>query len=98
LKTLDLERYFNYLADITTDTSLTTSTSIGTIVKDNGIVKTSIPYKLGFGAGLTWNKKYLILVDYLYQPWSEYKFNEISFGSLKDLHKVVFSVEYSNPS
>jgi hypothetical protein len=89
--------FFNYLADITTDTSLTTSTSIGTIVKDNGIVKTSIPYKLGFGAGLTWNKKYLILVDYLYQPWSEYKFNEISFGSLKDLHKVVFSVEYSNP-
>ncbi len=92
-----LAAYFNYLTDLTTDTSLTTSTSVGTVVKDNGIVKTSIPYKLGFGAGLTWNKKYLILVDYLYQPWSEYTFDGNKFSSLQDLHKTVLSLEYSNP-
>ncbi len=89
--------FLNYVSDLSTDTSLTAVTSIGTIIKEKGIVKTHIPIKMGLGMSLTWDKRYLILLDYLYQPWSEYKFDEKSQSSLQDLHKTVLSVEYSNP-
>lgn len=97
IENFNIAVFLNYISDLSTDTSLTAVTSIGTIVKDKGIVKTSVPYKLGFGVSLTWNKKYLILVDYLYQPWSKYKFNGNEISSLRDLQKTTFTVEYFNP-
>lgn len=97
IKDFKLAAYLNYISDLSTDTSLTAVTSIGTIVKDKGIVKTNIPYKLGLGAGFTWNKKYLILLDYLYQPWSKYTFDGRNISSLRDLQKLTFSFEYFNP-
>ncbi|MBU1096325.1 MAG: outer membrane protein transport protein [Bacteroidetes bacterium] len=95
IENFKLAIYYNLGTNLTTDTSLTSVTSIGTIIKDKGIVETKVPYKIGVGASLTWNKNYLILVDYLYQPWSEYSFDGINSGSLKNLNKAVLSLEYS---
>ncbi|MBN1299647.1 MAG: hypothetical protein JW995_00380 [Melioribacteraceae bacterium] len=87
--------YYDVVSNLKTDTSLISSTSIGTITKNKGIVDSKIPYKIGIGAGLTWNKNYVILFDYLYQPWSEYEFNNLP-GSLRDLSRASVSVEYYN--
>lgn len=84
----------NYFSKLDTDTSLTSSTSIGTINNDKDIIKTEIPFKLGFGMSFTWDENYLILIDYLYQPWSKFKSNGHKSYFLQDYSKASVGMEY----
>ena len=58
-----------------------------------GKTTTRIPFRLGAGISFT-SGKYLILMDYLYQPWSDYTFNGMKDNRLRNLHKIFAGFEY----
>ena len=93
---LRLSGTVSYVSELTTDTTLITITSIGELTPAEGSVLTKIPTKFIFGGSFTWDKKFLILFDYLYQPWQEYTFNGIENKNLKNLQKVSLGFEYSS--
>ena len=66
---------FNYISNLSTDSSLTKnpSTSADTIVFGNAEMK--IPYRLISGITLQLKDVYTFNLDYIFQPWSEYRFN-----------------------
>lgn len=53
-----------------------------------------LPDRLGLGASMTYDNSYIFLLDYLYQPWSKYEFNNQTDPSLRDLQKLSAGFEY----
>ncbi|MDA3861972.1 MAG: hypothetical protein PF445_12190 [Melioribacteraceae bacterium] len=88
----------NITSDLTTDTLIIATTSIGELENISGETQTILPTKYTLGASYSWSKKYLILFDYVYQPFSEYKFNGKYDSNLKDLAKYSVGFEYKNKS
>jgi len=86
----------NYASDLTTDTSIVATTSIGEIENLIGEVKTILPSKYTFGASYAWSGKYLLIFDYLFQPFTKYQFNGKYDNNLKDLKKYSLGFEYKN--
>jgi len=93
---LRLSALANFTSDLITDTSLATNTSIGELIPIEGETITKLPTKYTFGASLDWNQKYLLLFDFLFQPWTEYQFNGKYDSNLKDLTKYSLGFEYKN--
>jgi hypothetical protein len=87
---------YTIYSDLNTDTTLSSTSIAGVLEHDDGTVKTEIPGRIGAGVSLTWNKNYLFLLDYLYQPWSNYRFNGQYDINLKDQHRISFGFEYRN--
>jgi len=86
----------NVSGELKTDTSLVKKTYIGELVTLEGKTKTKLPYSFSFGTSFNLNKEYLIVLDYLYQPWTEYKFNNKFDKNLTDLNKFTLAFEYQN--
>ena len=86
----------NLTSNLTTDTSIVAQTSIGEIEYFTGEATTFLPSKYTIGASYAWNKKYTILFDYLFQPFSKYQFNGKSSINLKDLTKYSFGFEFKD--
>ena len=84
----------NLTSDITTDTSLVTGTSIGELTPREGETKTVIPTRYTFGAVFGLNKEFLVLFDYVYQPWNEYTFNNKYEKNFKELTKFSLGFQY----
>jgi hypothetical protein len=87
---------YTFYSDLNTDTTLASTSIAGLIEHQDGTVKTKIPSRIGAGISFTWNKNYLFLLDYLYQPWSDYSFNGIPDLNLKNQHRVSLGFEYRN--
>ena len=85
---------FNYISNLSTDSSLTKnpSTSADTIVFGNAEMK--IPYRLISGITLQLKDVYTFNLDYIFQPWSEYRFNGKTSKNLRDAHRFGFGFEY----
>ncbi len=77
-----------------TDTSVISSTSVGTITVSEGLTETKLPFKFGIGTSATLSKKYTIIADYLYQPWSEYEINGHSEPGLRDFTRMSIGFEF----
>jgi len=88
----------NFKSELTTDTSIVATTSIGKIENLIGEVKTVLPSKFTFGTSYGWNDKYLIILDYLFQPFSKFQFNKKYDNNLKDRIKFSLGFEYKNKS
>ena len=73
---------YNYIAKLETDTVLTSVTTLGTDTVTTGIVNMKVPGRLTAGLSFMLNKKYLLSLDYAFQPWENYSFNEKSFNNL----------------
>ena len=86
----------NFTSDLVTDTSLATFTSLGELVPNEGETTTVLPTKYTLGASFAWNKKFLLLFDFLYQPWSDYQFNDKYDPNLKDLSRISLGFEYKD--
>ena len=86
----------NFTSDLVTDTSLATNTSLGELVPNEGETTTILPTKYTLGASFAWNKKFLLLFDFLFQPWSDYQFNGNYDPNLKDLMRYSLGFEYKN--
>ncbi len=86
----------NLTADLTTDTSIVTQTSIGELEHFVGETTTILPSKYTIGASYVWDRKYTVICDYLFQPFSKYQFSGKSSVNLKDLSKYSVGFEYKN--
>lgn len=84
---------FNYISKLNTDTTLTTLSSVGKYTSSQGLTNTQFPIKIGVGTSFKLNDKYLFLADYLYQPWSNYKFNGKISLNLRNYQKFAFGFE-----
>jgi hypothetical protein len=51
---------------------------------------------LGLGMSFLLNDRYLVALDYFFQPWSKYKFDGRKSSYLKDLMRISAGVEYSD--
>jgi len=76
-----------------TDSTILAFTSLGEKSFESGVGETKIPQKLSFGLNLTINENYLLVFDYLYQPWSKFKQNGYESGYLKDLSRYSIGFE-----
>ncbi|MFA3782073.1 hypothetical protein ABRY23_03295 [Melioribacteraceae bacterium 4301-Me] len=95
----DLRFGFSYSnsVNIPTDTVSTSSTTINSATAlsyDDGYGQTHIPERLGIGASLKFKDSYLIILDYFYQPWSKYKFQNKTSNFYKDLNRFSIGLEY----
>jgi hypothetical protein len=84
----------NLIAKLNVDTSLTTRSS--TIIDTVGTGETDmeVPYRINAGFAITFVEKYFLALDYFFQPWTEFKLNNIKRKNLKDVHKVSLGFEY----
>ena len=86
----------NLTSDLTTDTSIVAKTSIGELEQLIGETTTVLPSKYTFGTSFAWNQRYLVLFDYVFQPFSQYQFDGKYSNNLKDLSKYSLGFEYKN--
>lgn len=82
----------NTILDADTLNSSTTIVGLDTI--SAGAIQAKLPFKLGVGVSLLWNKDFLFLADYLYQPFQNYTVNSRKINELKNLQKFSIGVEY----
>lgn len=87
---------FSYSPELQTDTTIFAQTTVGTDTLSFGNVKTNLPIKMGVGLAFTINKKHNLSLDYLLQPWSNYKFNGKKSPLLNDLYKISLGYEFNN--
>ena len=84
----------NLISKLDTDTSLISRSS--TIIDSIGIGKTKMKVPMRFNAGLhiAFVNVYNIMLDYFYQPWSEFRLNDINQLNMNDVHKISLGFEY----
>lgn len=87
----------NMFSNLRTDTTLTAITNNNETEFESDLVDTGLPYRFGVGASFQYKEDYLVTLDYLYQPWTEYEFNgKKQTQYLQDLHKFSLGIEYRN--
>jgi hypothetical protein len=84
----------NIISSMSTDTSLISSSSLDSDTLGSGNVQMDVPYRLTAGLSFNLEKKYLFTIDYVFQPWSQYKFSAKSSEELVDLHKISAGFEF----
>ncbi len=72
------------------------STTIGTVETSTGSVQSKIPYRLGVGTTLTYDEYYTFMIDYLFQPFSQFTQNGSSVASMQDYYKFAIGFEFRN--
>ncbi len=85
---------FNYIANLETDTLLTTSSSVRTDTTGNGSVSMKIPLRISAGLSFVFNNNYLLSLDVVTQAWRNYSFNGAESGNLRNAVKVSAGMEY----
>ncbi len=85
---------FSPSSKINTDTTISTNNLIGGNQIANGVTKTKIPMKLGFGLSFVLQKNFLFSFDYLSQDWSQYEFANSFEEELTSAFKASFGLEY----
>ncbi len=76
------------------DTLLSSTSSLGIDTIGHGNVEMKIPIRLIAGVSFLLSERYNIYLDYLYQPWSQYTFNNQSLDQLRDINKISGGFEY----
>ena len=84
----------NIIAELETDTLLTSKSASIIDTLGIGMTKMNVPTKITAGATVTVSNNFILNLDYFFQPWSDYKLSEIKSVNLKDAHKVSFGFEY----
>lgn len=84
----------NYIGSLSTDTSLISTSVVGedTIGTDN--IDMEIPFRLTTGISFLLNKKFLLSLDYSFQQWSNYKFDNRKSAFLRNSFKLSSGFEY----
>lgn len=93
---LRLGASYSFRSRFNADSSQTFTTSLGTnsLTSDKSTVQ--LPMNFGAGLSFTYKNSYLFLLDYYYQPWSEYKFNGRAMPNLRNNQKLSAGMEYRN--
>lgn len=84
--------------DIETDTINATYSTVYSDTISMGNTLQKIPMRIVAGLGFKINNAYHCYLDYLYQPWSEYTFDDITDPNLSDAMKFSAGFQYyTNP-
>jgi len=84
----------NLISKLNVDTSLITRSSSIIDSIGSGETNMEVPYRINAGLGITLVEKYFFVLDYFFQPWTEFKLHNIKQKNLKDLHKISLGFEY----
>jgi hypothetical protein len=84
----------NIISKLNVDTSLTTRSSSIVDSIGTGETKMEVPLRINAGVGAILSEKYIIVLDYFFQPWTEFKLNNMKQRNLKDVHKISAGFEY----
>ncbi|MBZ0200024.1 MAG: hypothetical protein K8H86_09160 [Ignavibacteriaceae bacterium] len=82
------------VGNLATDTMLTKRSSVAYDTLSIGAVDMKVPLRLNAGLNVIFSEKYLVSLDYAFQPWSKYTFNGAASGNLRDAQKVSAGFEY----
>ncbi len=85
---------FINVSKLKTDTSFTSTSSLGTDTLGFNKVYMKIPYRLSAGLSFMLDNKYLLSLDYVYQPWSDYALNNINSPYLRNSNRFSAGFEY----
>jgi hypothetical protein len=95
ISNLSLGVSVNVISELNTDTSLTINPSSVADTVTSGRTNTTIPFRVIGGILLVLNNKYNFNLDYIYQPWSQYKLGGITSPNLRDVHRIGLGFEYA---
>ena len=84
----------DYIATLSTDTILVGNSYYKVDTLGESTIKMKIPVRISTGVSFILNNNYLFSIDYLYQPWSDFKFNGIKSGFLRNASKLSAGFEY----
>ncbi len=84
----------SYISDLSTDTIATSNNVIALDTLGTGTVMMKIPLRVSGGISFVLNKKYLVTLDYLDQPWQNYSFDNVKSSYLRNAYKVSAGFEY----
>ena len=85
----------NIIAELNTDTSLTLNPARVADTVTFGNTTTEIPIRVAAGISLALSNRYNFNLDYIYQPWSQYKLGGQTSKNLGDVHRVGLGFEYA---
>lgn len=85
---------YNFIGKLNTDT-LYSATSVNVLdTLAFGSTKTVIPSRLNAGISFAFVNTHNFNIDFVYQPWSNYRLNDISSDYLRDALKLSFGYEF----
>ena len=85
----------NLISELNTDTSLTINPSTSADTVATSTVKMDMPFRLASGISLQLKNEYTFNLDYIYQPWTDFKLNGKTSPFLRNVHKFNFGFEYT---
>ncbi|MDO8549125.1 MAG: hypothetical protein Q7S39_03095 [Ignavibacteria bacterium] len=84
----------SYLGSLDLDTLLISRSSTGIDTINSGRGEMEVPLRFTVGANVIFNKNYLISLDYAFQPWSEFRINNVEQPGLRNAQKFSLGFEY----
>jgi hypothetical protein len=84
-----------YLGKLNTDTILTSTTTSRTDTIQQGTVNMKVPIRLMAGLSFSINQNYILSLDVASQNWSNYAFNDVQSGDLKNDTKLSLGFQYN---
>jgi hypothetical protein len=87
----------NLIFSSSVDSLLTASSSVRTDTVNLITMDMKIPYRINVGASVILNKRFLVTVDYVFQPWKEFAVNNISSAYLRTMTLFSMGFEYRAP-
>ena len=84
----------DFVGNLNTDTSFVSRSSSIVDSISTGKTKMKVPMRLNAGLHITFANNYNIAVDYVYQPWTEFKLNDINQSNLTDVQRISLGFEY----
>jgi hypothetical protein len=98
ISNLRLGASYSFRSEFNADSGEVRTTSLGTSTLTSSKSRLQLPMNFGLGLSFVYNNSFQFLLDYFYQPWSQYKFNGKELSGLRDDHKLSAGVEYRNPN
>ncbi len=84
----------NIIDELVMDTLLTISRRTVPDTLGYGETTMKIPVRLAAGITMGITQKYVVNIDYIYQPWSQFNIGGVASGSLRDVNKISAAFEY----
>ncbi len=85
----------NLISKLDTDTSFISSSSTITDSIGSGKTKMKVPTRLNVGLHIAFINVYNIVLDYFYQPWTQFKLSNVNQLNMNDVHKISLGFEYT---
>lgn len=89
--------FYSKLNTINTDTTLTINSSIGTSELEKGLIETKLPGSYGVGASVMFSERYLVALDAVFEPWTEYTVDGVTNSNMADVSRYSLGFEYQKP-